>query len=242
MIYWFSATGNSEHTAKRLAELLHEETLEITHDTAIDKNSKIILVTPLYFWTLPMIVRNLLERTSWTSNEEVAVVFTCGGLIGTADRDVKKLVKPSNSLIYQLPMETNYIVWHEVDDDKKVCDKLRKADAEIDAIAEQIKSSNSTYRSPVYLVPIGKLIKPYYEKQRRTKLFYATDKCISCNLCERSCPDQAIKIIDGKPQWIKEKCQHCLRCIHRCPTQAIEYGKYTIGKKRYLYTNKNFHE
>jgi NAD-dependent dihydropyrimidine dehydrogenase PreA subunit len=241
MIYWFSPTGNSEHTAMRLAELLNEETLEITHTTVIDKNSKMIFVIPLYFWTLPMIVRNLLERTSWTSDEEVMVVFTCGGFIGTADRDVKKLVHPANSLIYQLPMETNYIVWHKVGDDKNVCEKLRKADVELEAIADCIKSSNSKYHSPFYLIPIGKLIKLYYEKQRKTKLFYATDKCISCKLCESSCPDKAIKIIDGKPQWIKQECQHCLRCIHHCPTQAIEYGKDTIGKKRYLYTDKNFH-
>lgn len=242
MIYWFSATGNSEHTAMRLAELLSEETLEITHDTVIDKNSKMIFVIPLYFWTLPMIVRNLLERTSWTADEEVVVVFTCGGFIGTADRDVKKLVHPSNSLIYQLPMETNYIVWHKVDDDKKVCEKLRKADVELEAIADCIKSSNSKFHSPFYLIPIGKLIKPYYEKQRKTKMFYATDKCVSCKLCENNCPDKAIKIIDGKPQWIKQECQHCLRCIHHCPTQAIEYGNDTIGKKRYLYTDENFHE
>jgi NAD-dependent dihydropyrimidine dehydrogenase PreA subunit len=201
-----------------------------------------IFVIPLYFWTLPLIVRNLLERISWTADEEMVVVFTCGGFIGTADRDVKKLVHPAKSLIYQLPMETNYIVWHEVDDDKNVCKKLRKADVGLEAIAEYIKSANSKYRSPFYLIPVGKLIKTYYEKQRKTKLFYATDKCISCKLCESSCPDKAIKIIDGKPQWIKQECQHCLRCIHHCPTQAIEYGKDTIGKKRYLYTDKNFHE
>ncbi len=73
-------------------------------------------------------------------------------------------------------------------------------------------------------------------------MFYATDKCVSCKLCENNCPDKAIKIIDGKPQWIKQECQHCLRCIHHCPTQAIEYGNDTIGKKRYLYTDENFHE
>lgn len=106
MIYWFSATGNSEHMAMRLAELLHEETAEITQNTEIGKNSRMIFVIPLYFWTLPIIVRNLFERTSWAADEEVVVIFTCGGFIGTADRDVKKLVHPANVLVYQLPMES----------------------------------------------------------------------------------------------------------------------------------------
>lgn len=241
MIYWFSSTGNSEHTAMRLAELLNEKTMEITHDTEIDKNSKMIFVIPLYFWTLPIIVRNFFEKTSWVSGEEVTVVFTCGGFIGTADSVVKNLVHPANSLVYQLPMQTNYIVWHKLDDDKTVCEKLRKADVELESIASQIKSSTSTYHSPFYLLPFGKIFKTLYEKQRRTKQFYATDKCISCKLCEISCPDQAIQLIDGKPQWIKNKCQHCLGCIHRCPKQAIEYGDNTVGKRRYMYTDVNFH-
>lgn len=237
MIYWFSATGNSEHTAIRLAELLHEKTVEITHNTEIDKNSRMIFVIPLYFWTLPIIVRNLFERTSWASDEEVFVIFTCGGFIGIADRDVKKLVHPANALVYQLPMETNYIVWHKLVDDKTVYEKLRKADGEIEAVALQIKSSTSKYRSPFYLIPFGKIIQASYEKQRKTIRFYSMDKCISCKLCEINCPDQAIRLIDGKPRWIKDKCQHCLKCIHRCPREAIEYGKYTVGKKRYRYTD-----
>ncbi|WP_326909828.1 EFR1 family ferrodoxin [Sedimentibacter sp. MB31-C6] len=238
MIYWFSSTGNSEHIAMRLAELLNEITIEINHNTEIEKNSKMIFVIPLYFWTLPIIVRNLFDRNSWVYNEEVIVVFTCGGYIGTADRDVKNLVHPANSLVYQLPMQTNYIVWHKLDDDKTVCDKLEKADVELESIASQIKSSISTYHSPFYLMPLGKIFKTLYEKQRRTKLFYTTDKCISCKLCEIGCPDQAIHLIDGKPQWIKNKCQHCLKCIHRCPKQAIEYGKNTVGKRRYINKDK----
>jgi NAD-dependent dihydropyrimidine dehydrogenase PreA subunit len=36
------------------------------------------------------------------------------------------------------------------------------------------------------------------------------------------------------PVWGKE-CTQCLACIHRCPVQAIEYGKATIGKRRYVH-------
>jgi len=223
--------------AMRLAKLLNEETVEITHNTEIDKNSRMIFVIPLYFWTLPVIVRNLFERTAWAPDEEVVVVFTCGGFIGTADRDVRKLVHPAKSLVYQLPMQTNYIVWHKLSNDKTIFEKLRKADAEIETIALQIRASISTYRSPFYLIPLGKIIQASYEMQRKTKWFYITDKCISCKLCETNCPDRAIRLIDGNPKWIKDKCQHCLGCIHRCPKEAIEYGKYTVGKRRYKVYN-----
>ncbi len=73
MIYWFSATGNSEHTATHLAELLHEETMEITHSTEIVKDSRMIFVIPLYFWTLPIIVQH---RRSDHPFQRTAVLFT----------------------------------------------------------------------------------------------------------------------------------------------------------------------
>ncbi|MEG1937435.1 MAG: EFR1 family ferrodoxin, partial [Rikenellaceae bacterium] len=62
--------------------------------------------------------------------------------------------------------------------------------------------------------------------------FHATDKCISCGLCEQICPTNTITMIDGKPTW-GNTCVQCTACIHRCPVQAIEWGKVTQTKGRY---------
>ena len=66
-----------------------------------------------------------------------------------------------------------------------------------------------------------------------------TDECISCGLCERQCPLNAIRMENGKPVWVKDKCTLCLGCLHRCPKAAIHYGtnEKTVLHGRYLNPN-----
>jgi MinD superfamily P-loop ATPase len=62
--------------------------------------------------------------------------------------------------------------------------------------------------------------------------FYAKDSCVSCGKCETVCPLDNISLYEGKPIWGKE-CTHCMACICHCPAEAIEYGKTSVGKRRY---------
>ena len=66
-----------------------------------------------------------------------------------------------------------------------------------------------------------------------SKPFRGDDRCISCGKCEKLCPMNAVKLVDGKPVW-GEGCTHCMACISYCPTKAIEYGKKSVGKRRYM--------
>lgn len=235
MIYWFSATGNTKHCADKLAEILGENKIEITKDTVIDKNERIILVIPLYFWSVPQIVKELLQNTNFNKDDKVFVVFTCGGFLGTGDLSAKNLVYPAKAFVYGVVMGTNYIIFHKVSKDYKIIKRLKRADIKIQKIAKSIKEEKFGYKSLFFLKIFIEKLEKSHQEHRDTKPFYSTDKCISCSLCEKNCPDNAIKLIDKKPKWIKEKCQHCLKCVHRCPVYAIEYGECTVGKKRYVF-------
>ena len=214
---------------------MEENISEITKDTIIDKKDRIILVIPLYFWSVPQIVKKLLENTSFSQDDKIFVVFTCGGFLGTGDIAAKNLAYPAKTFVYSVVMGTNYIIFHKVDKDDKIIKRLKKADIKIENIAKNIKKEKSGYKSLIFLKIFIEKLEKTYQEYRNTKSFYVTDKCIACSLCEKNCPDNEIKLIDKKPKWIKDKCQHCLKCIHRCPVYAIEYGKYTIGKKRYVF-------
>jgi MinD superfamily P-loop ATPase len=72
----------------------------------------------------------------------------------------------------------------------------------------------------------------------QNKLFYATDDCTSCGLCEKLCNTGNI-IVDKKPSW-GSNCTGCLACIHCCPQRAVQYGKSTIKKGRYKNPNVAF--
>lgn len=59
---------------------------------------------------------------------------------------------------------------------------------------------------------------------------YATEKCIACGICARSCPVQAIAISDGRAIMNLDKCIRCYCCHELCPQQAIELRKPLLGK------------
>ena len=69
-------------------------------------------------------------------------------------------------------------------------------------------------------------------KIKSQELFEVKDLCIGCGLCAKVCQFNNIKMIDEKTVW-NDSCEHCSACIHWCPKSVIEYGKATIGKRRY---------
>lgn len=65
MIYCFSGTGNTEHIAKKLTTKIGQEFILITHETITDKDERTIIQTPLYFWSMPQIVKEYLSMITW---------------------------------------------------------------------------------------------------------------------------------------------------------------------------------
>ena len=54
------------------------------------------------------------------------------------------------------------------------------------------------------------------------KIYIEKDKCMSCSLCERSCPAGCI---DSKEQTVRnETCIKCFKCLGKCYKNAIKYG------------------
>ena len=237
MIYYFSGTGNTEHVAKKISTVTDEGIIEITHNTSLQKGKPTIIATPIYFWLLPQIVEEFIAKVNWKKGDELIFIVTCGGFLGTGDLAIEKLTKPAQTKVYQLPMETNYIILHDVDEREKVTQKLKEADTLLLDIIEDFDEGRLVYSSNPLLRPGLFLAKLLYNHYRQTKKFQVTDACNGCGICEKNCPDFAIKISpsNGKPLWIKESCQNCLKCLHFCPKEAIEYGNRTKGKKRYTY-------
>jgi formate hydrogenlyase subunit 6/NADH:ubiquinone oxidoreductase subunit I len=52
------------------------------------------------------------------------------------------------------------------------------------------------------------------------------EKCISCGLCERNCPADAIELVEvsGKrmPRFFLDRCIFCYLCVESCPRDAIQ--------------------
>ncbi len=62
----------------------------------------------------------------------------------------------------------------------------------------------------------------------RGRQIFHPEKCISCGLCERDCPANAIELIEvsGRrlPHFYLDRCIFCYQCAEACPREAIEFS------------------
>ena len=81
MVLYFSATGNCKYVATRLAKAFDEESVSIPECTGrnryVFEDKTIGVVSPTYFWGLPSIVKEFLEKASFKT-EYLYFVATYG--------------------------------------------------------------------------------------------------------------------------------------------------------------------
>mgnify|MGYP006284756595 CR=1 FL=1 len=56
--------------------------------------------------------------------------------------------------------------------------------------------------------------------------------CASCGICEKICPVDNIKLVNGYPEW-QHHCEQCFACLHWCPKEAIQFRDGTKQGERY---------
>lgn len=244
MIFCFSGTGNSRYIAKRIADELHENIIDLNEKiktnnySSIETGNDIILVVPTYAWRIPRIVSNWLYKTKFVGAKRIWFVMNCGGEIGNAAKYNSMLAK-NKHLTYmgtkQILMPENYIAMFnapQVDQAKKI---VEKAEGDIKETIKYIKEekSFSKPRHNLYDRFMSGPVNPiFYRFFVKADAFQVNDTCIGCNQCVKKCPMNNIQLIDGKPIW-GDECTHCMACICYCPQEAIEYGKKSVGKPRY---------
>ena len=240
MIFYFSATGNSKYAAEKLAIRTDDCAVSIPDaiKNGIPENGKKDVtgfVFPVYFWGLPEIIKRFSKMPEIRNalGNYVYCVITCGANTGTADKMLAKRLGRNIDYSYSLRMPDNYVMLYDPCTAEKAKKFLRHSDKELDSVcddvAKQIKGRKGNVQGAA-----KSLVVPYlYDFFRTTKKFFADEKCTSCGLCESICPDNAIIIKDGKPEWVKNKCQHCTACINRCPAKAIQFGSKTADRNRY---------
>lgn len=239
MIFYFSGTGNSKWIAKKLAQQLEDEAINIAkidNIPLIKENDILGIVFPVYAWSPPEIVIKFVKKLSAKASFTFAVC-TCGAQAGNSFKNLEKHIHVDSC--YSITMPNNYIMGSDVDSEDVIRHKISDAKLKINKIAVQVKK-----KEPVFDVNVGKLavvksslVSVLFNKfARSTKPFMVTDKCIGCCKCADNCPSKTITMIDGKPKW-GEQCYQCTACINMCPARAIEYGKSTENRGRY-----QFHE
>ncbi|MCK4922190.1 MAG: EFR1 family ferrodoxin [Bacteroidales bacterium] len=110
---------------------------------------------------------------------------------------------------------------------KNVVDSIfRRCKKIVYFFSERIFAGKRVHRG-LFDLPIDLAISPiamaYYLFGRfaLAKTFFATNKCDNCGICIKSCPVNAIEIIDTRNFWTFS-CESCMKCMNNCPKQAIQ--------------------
>lgn len=248
MIIYFTGTGNSRHLAKKVGEAINEipvnsfEYIKECKKGSFDSDTPYVFVCPTYAWQIPHIFEKLIRESVFHGSDKAYFIMDCGGEIGNARKQLQALCSDKGFEfmgVYEVVMPENYTALYSAPDEKTAEKLIIKADkAALDA-AEYIKAEKPFPDNKVGIadrLKSGIVNTVFYKFIVSADKFYATDKCIACGKCVRSCVLNNIELKNGKPVWGKS-CTHCMACINFCPTNAIEYGKHSIGLRRYTLTD-----
>lgn len=250
MVFYFSATGNSKYAAEKINAEFGGEIISITdavHNQQYKyqpgNDEKVFFVIPVYCFTLPVNVGEFLDKLEFTgeAKAEVCAILTCESSAGGADMVFRKKMKDKNCEVkgvYKVDMPNNCVIYFDIGNRETQIMQLRKSEKTIEEIIDSVKFNYRVSYKSTWGMRLGTMAgEKFYRKFRKTKKFWVKETCTGCGLCQEICPEDVIKVVDGKPQWTKNKCVWCLGCINRCPAEAIQFGKKTEGRVRYFNPN-----
>lgn len=242
MILYFSGTGNSAYVAKKIAEQIGDETLNLLtklrerDHSAMESDRPWIIVAPVYAWRMPEFVCQWLLKTELLGNRDMYFVITCGGQIGNAGHYAKMLCG-EKKMNYRgsaaILMPDNYIPMFKAPDVPTAMNIVEAAGPSIKAVIDAITAGNDLPAARVTFIDkflSGPVNRGFNSVTNSARKFHIDDTCIGCGLCITRCPNKNVTIVNGKPAW-GDACVNCMACICLCPKNSIEYAK--KGKKRY---------
>lgn len=245
MVFYFSATGNSQYAADRISAALSDRTISIgaalrdghfVYD--ISGDDFLVFVVPTFAWTLPGAVGKFIESMELKGfgNQSVYGVFTCGESSGGECAALAAMLKAKSigfSGSFDIVMPDNFIIWSQLPPAHILEEIITTADSRLEEIIDAIRNRRPGKiddSRPVNLyMPLNEI-----STSKGTSKLYYTEACTSCGLCRNICPMSCISgDNEGHPVW-EGLCTMCLACLHNCPAGAIEHGSDTKGKERYI--------
>lgn len=258
IIFFFTGTGSSLATAKRIANNLGECDIHSIsnynpHKFNSRKHKKIGFIFPNYYGTMPQPMKRFIEKLDLSDNPYCFAVSCTGGIVAMTLADLANTLNQKGVTLNYSAYTTNgsnYIVApyytllsYKGETLKK---NVNKNNQLLDKISIDISKCKEN-KPPK--IKVGTLFpKLLYGKKLKdnriniSKDFSTLDSCNSCGICKKICPADNIKIKNNeKPQW-QEKCEDCCACIQACPKKAILLKGKVINKVRYFHPDTSISE
>lgn len=253
MIIYFSATGNNKYLAQQIANDNEEKCISIIKcmkndikELNVPENESLGIIVPTYFLKLPSLVDDFFSKVKINVKPDTYVycIASYGTTTGYTLGYVKEYLEDMNIKLnaeFEVTMPDTWTVVFDYTDKEKVRIETDYVEKQLSFIKPFIMDKKETPINPRLNFKKDKEnYEKTYEECSQTKHLHVMDNCISCSLCAKDCPINAIEMVDGKPVWIADNCLICLRCLHRCPTFSIQYDDKTQNHGQY--TNPHISE
>ena len=240
MILYFTGTGNSRWVAQQLAEATNDTIInsadclkqEVLPEDLINEE-KVGIVFPVHAWYVPRVIIGFLSNLQFPHCQYRYAICTCGDDMG---KGMNRLAKhfPLDAA-WSVAMPNTYIPMFNLDDDELCRKKIENARQMIVSVAAAVLEQKKVWKvnegGAAWLKTY--IINPLFVRFTiNHKGFHVDEGCISCGICDKVCPVENIRQVDGHPMW-GNQCIHCMACVHACPQQVIQYRKTTQKKGRY---------
>lgn len=231
IIYYFTGTGNSLYTARKIAEEIGgAELISVRCEpkqVSAENADMIGFVCPVYEWDIPGTFKEFIKKLSVNKNAYIFMTATYVAIHGKCFETVNSILEEKGAhLSYGRAIRcvaSQCIAYPPFPPEKIMIPHMEK---QIKKAALEIKSK--TLRDYPRMSQLSRkrydsAMGPYLAVEHEyDKGFYTDDRCKSCGLCQKVCPNRNITMQNGRPVW-NHHCHGCNACVVYCPTKAIQF-------------------
>lgn len=247
-LYYFTGTGNSLACARAIAQGLGDTDLVPIASLRGEKRirvptERVGIVCPVYFYTLPLLVREFIPRLDLSGVKYAFLAATMGGLPGLAVEHGEEMFKKAGGELhagFAVRMFANYVAEYNVRGERSVRAMQRRMERRVAQIVAAVQAGERRIeKGGPFDRLLGRAVFALFGRafvknaRTRDRLFTADPSCTRCGTCARVCPVENVRLAEGRPEWLRH-CEQCFACIHFCPVAAIQIrGKRTRLRGRY---------
>jgi NAD-dependent dihydropyrimidine dehydrogenase PreA subunit/flavodoxin len=237
-IFYFTSTGNNLYIAKELGGQLYSIPKLLKEGPFEFEDDKIGIIFPCYYFGTPRIVKDFIEKAKLKS-DYIFAIMSYGNISAGGTNHFIKIAENSGiklSYINEILMIDNYLPLYDIEKQLKNEHK-KNIEKNLASIVSDIHLGKIFIKRNPLLNRISTFFAQLYYKvniRKADKRFFVEDSCNNCQVCEKVCPVDNIKV-NEKPEFLHH-CEECFACIHHCPQNSI---RLTNEKSRARFINEH---